>query len=102
MIGGICSLKKSTRSKGTRGRGSNLGEGKMEPETPKRSIADFSTEEVRVLKLLRQGQTRDAIARELGISGSELTTRIHHILASIRAPDRAALLDALAGLTPEN
>ena len=64
----------------------------MEPETPKRSIADFSTEEVRVLKLLRQGQTRDAIARELGIDWSAVAARVSPIIRKAGARNRVELL----------
>jgi hypothetical protein len=40
---------------------------------------------------LRQNVQHNAIAQELGLNTSELTTQIHQLLTSIGACDRAAL-----------
>ena len=71
----------------------------MEEEGP---IMAFSPLQFDVLKRLRQNMKHAAIAHELGISESELTTQIRHILASIRAPDRTALLATVDVLTPDD
>jgi DNA-binding NarL/FixJ family response regulator len=62
------------------------------------SIGALSPLQCAVLRRLRQDMQHSAIAHELRISGSELTTQIRHILTSIGAPDRAArlmIVDAL-------
>jgi DNA-binding NarL/FixJ family response regulator len=71
----------------------------MEPEIVKRRSSDFSSEEARVLKLLRQGQTLDAIARELGIDWSAVAARVSPIIKKAGARNRVellALIDKLA------
>ena len=60
--------------------------------SPGRLLSGLSPLEFDVLKRLRQNMQHSAIAHELGISGSELTTLIRHILTSIGAPDRTTLL----------
>jgi DNA-binding NarL/FixJ family response regulator len=55
-----------------------------------------------VLRRLRQNMQHNAIAHELGVSGSELATQIRHILTSIGAPDRSALLMRVDGLEPDD
>ena len=47
--------------------------------------------QLRVLLRLRQNVRHNAIAQELGLSGSELRTQIRQLLTSIGARDRAAL-----------
>ena len=84
--------QKVTSLYGMRRRGVTSGEGKMQPDTTKRSSSDFSTEEVRLLKLLRQGQTRDAIARELGINWSVVAARVSTIIRKAGARNRVELL----------
>jgi DNA-binding NarL/FixJ family response regulator len=80
-----------------------------EPEDPEASsqmegptMVAFSPLQLEVLKRLRQNMQHTAIADELGISGSELTTQISHILTTIRAPDRTALLATVDLLTPDD
>jgi DNA-binding CsgD family transcriptional regulator len=60
--------------------------------SPGRLLSGLSPLEFDVLKRLRQHMQHSEIAHELGISGSELTTQIRHILTSIGAPDRTTLL----------
>jgi DNA-binding NarL/FixJ family response regulator len=57
-----------------------------------RVLSGLSPLQLRVLLRLRQNVQHNAIAQELGLSGSELTTQIRQILTSIGAHDRAALL----------
>ena len=54
-----------------------------------------------MLRLLRESKRPDQISHELGVSKGELATQIRQILASIGAPDRAALLKALDSLPRE-
>ena len=65
------------------------------------TMVALSPLQIEVLKRLRQYMKHAAIAHELGISGRELTTQIRHIMASIRAPDRTALLATVEALTPD-
>jgi DNA-binding NarL/FixJ family response regulator len=56
--------------------------------------------QLHVLQRLRQNVRHNAIAHELGLSGSELTSQIRQILTKIGARDRAALLKIVDGFEP--
>ena len=56
-----------------------------------RVLSGLSPLQLRVLLRLRQNVQHNAIARELGLNTSELTTQIYQLLTSIGACDRAAL-----------
>jgi DNA-binding NarL/FixJ family response regulator len=63
------------------------------------TIVALSSLQIQVLMRLRRNMKHATIAQGLGISGSELTTQIRHILTSIHAPDRIALLATVDTLT---
>jgi DNA-binding NarL/FixJ family response regulator len=70
--------------------------------SPGRLLSGLSPLEFDVLKRLRQNMQHSAIAHELGICGSELTTQICHILTSIGAPDRTTLLATVDLFNPDD
>jgi DNA-binding NarL/FixJ family response regulator len=67
-----------------------------------RSLSRLLPLQRHVLLRLRQNMQHNAIAHELGVSESELTTQIRHILTSIGARDRAALLLIMDRLEPSD
>jgi DNA-binding CsgD family transcriptional regulator len=68
--------------------------------SPGRLLSGLSPLEFDVLKRLRQNMQHSAIAQELGLSASQLTSQIRQILARIGARDRAELLMIVDGLGP--
>lgn len=66
------------------------------------SLSRLAPLQFHLLRRLRQNMQHNAIAHELGISGSELTAQIRDILTWIGAADREALLAIVEGLEPSN
>ena len=66
------------------------------------SLSRLSPLQLHLLRRLRQNMQRNAIAHELGVSGSELTAQIRDILTWIGAADREALLAKVEGLEPSD
>jgi len=62
------------------------------------SLSRLSPLQLQVLSRLRQNMQHKAIAYELGVSEDELARQIRHILTSIGARDRAALVVIVDGL----
>ncbi len=65
-----------------------------------RILSGLSPLQLRALLRLRQNVQHNAIAQELGLSASQLTSQIGQILAKIGARDRAELLMIADGLGP--
>ncbi len=65
---------------------------------PEISASKLSALQLRLLRLLRESKRPDQISHELGITEGEVATQIRQVLASIRAPDGAALLKVLDSL----
>jgi DNA-binding CsgD family transcriptional regulator len=59
----------------------------------------YSREEIRLAKLLRQGVTREAIARNLDMDPAEVVTRVRQLIEMIGAKDRNDLLAELDNLS---
>ena len=66
------------------------------------SLSRLSPLQLHLLRRLRQNMQHNAIAHELGVSGSELTAQIRDILTWIGAADREALLAKVEGLEPSD
>ena len=64
-------------------------------------LSKLSALQLHLLRLLRESKRSDQISHALGLSKGELVTQIRQVLASIGAPDRAALLKALDSLPRE-
>ena len=59
----------------------------------------YSREEIRLAKLLRQGATREAIARSLYMDPAEVVTSVRQLIEMIGAKDRNDLLAELDNLS---